>query len=219
MMGAMVGFDTIGPVSAAAFSVATDAAVVGNTALMTTFGLCFAATGWIPLFAWLLHLITKKGPRFDGDDANLAMSGPINAFFDNMKLTVIFAAPYACRDPFRVIPCYLLTCSLTGLFSGAAGLANSLYTAPEKIRAIFEGRLVYLLPPANALYFPHASWHPDAHNCGRVRDFRRRGAVALENKGHEAPAREGNLCGNERRCWRRDDPPCEALGCQAAGVR
>ena len=122
------------PVSAAAFSVATDAAVVGNTALMTTFGLCFAATGWIPLFAWLLHLITKKGPRFDGDDANLAMSGPINAFFDNMKLTVIFAAPYACRDPFRVIPCYLLTCSLTGLFSGAAGLANSLYTAPEKSR-------------------------------------------------------------------------------------
>ena len=139
MMGAMVGFDTIGPVSAAAFSVATDAAVVGNTALMTTFGLCFAATGWIPLFAWLLHLITKKGPRFDGDDANLAMSGPINAFFDNMKLTVIFAAPYACRDPFRVIPCYLLTCSLTGLFSGAAGLANSLYTAPEKIALFLKG--------------------------------------------------------------------------------
>lgn len=66
MMGAMVGFDTIGPVSAAAFSVATDAAVAGNTALMTTFGLCFAATGWIPLFAWLLHLITKRAHTSTG---------------------------------------------------------------------------------------------------------------------------------------------------------
>lgn len=139
MMGAMVGFDTIGPVSASAFAVAADAAAAGNTALMTSFGLCFAATGWIPLFAWLLHLLTKKGPHFDGDDANLAMSGPINALFDNMKLTVIFSAPYACRDPFRVVPCYMLTCSLTGLLSGAAGLANTLYTAPEKLALFARG--------------------------------------------------------------------------------
>ena len=62
------------------------------------------------------------------------MSGPINAFFDNMKLTVIFAAPYACRDPFRVIPCYLLTCSLTGLFSGAAGLATRSIPRRKKSR-------------------------------------------------------------------------------------
>lgn len=139
MMGAMVGFDTIGPVSAAAFSVATDAAVAGNAALMTAFGLCFAATGWIPLFAWILHLVTKKGPRFDGDDVNLAMSGPINAFFDNMKLTVMFAPSCACRDPFRVIPCYMLTCSLTGLLAGAAGLANALYVTPEKIALFLKG--------------------------------------------------------------------------------
>ena len=33
----------------------------------------------------------------------------------------------------------LLTCSLTGLFSGAAGLANSLYTAPEKIALFLKG--------------------------------------------------------------------------------
>lgn len=139
MMGAMVGFDTIGPVSAAAFSVATEAAVAGNASLMTSFGLCFAATGWIPLFAWILHLVAKKGPKFNGDDVNLAMSGPINAIFDNMKLTVIFAAPYACRDPFRVIPCYMLTCSMTGLLAGAAGLANALYLTPEKIALFLKG--------------------------------------------------------------------------------
>lgn len=139
MMGAMVGFDTIGPVSAAAFSVATDAAAAGNASLMTTFGLCFAVTGWIPLVVMLLHLVTKKGPKFDGDDTNLAMSGPINAFFDNMKLTVMFAPSYACRDPFRVIPCYMLTCSLTGLLAGAAGLANTLYVTPEKVALFLQG--------------------------------------------------------------------------------
>lgn len=66
------------------------------------------------------------------------MSGPINAFFDNMKLTVIFAAPYACRDPFRVIPCYLLTCSLTGLSAARPGLRTR--SIPRrKNRAILKG--------------------------------------------------------------------------------
>lgn len=193
MMGAMVGFDTIGPVSAAAFSVATDAAVVGNTALMTTFGLCFAATGWIPLFAWLLHLITKKGPRFvvkEGIDG--AGHGEVG-----------------------VVP--VLTCSLTGLFSGAAGLANSLYTAPEKIALFLKGDWYtsFLQPMRSISHTPRGILMPIIVGACAILG----GAVLLLWKTKAAPAREGNLCGNERRCWRRDDPPCEALGCQAAGVR
>lgn len=137
LMGAMVGFDTIGPVSRAAFSVAADAAVSGNTALVTNFGLCFAVTGWVPFAAWLMNKVFKKGGNFNTDDGNLAMSGPINAFFDNMKLTVAFGNTYAYRDPFKVIPCYMLSCTITGLLAGAVNLASSLYLEAEKI-ALFQ---------------------------------------------------------------------------------
>jgi len=157
LMGAMVGFDTVGPVSLSAFSAAAKAAENGNAVLMTVYGLCFAATGWVSFWAWIMNKIFKMGGRFDNDDANLAMSGPINAFFDNMKLTVSFGMSYAYRDPLIVIPCYVFSCAVTGLLAGAFRLANSLYLTAEKITLFKSGELYisFLQPMRSVLKTTH----------------------------------------------------------------
>ena len=127
VMGLMVGFDLIGPVSMSAFSVAVAAFFDGNAQLMTIYGACFITIGWIPLMTVLLQKITKKGGRADTDDFNLAASGPINAFFENVKLTVAFSMPYAYRSPLTVIPGYMLGAAVTGLLTAAFGIVNTAY--------------------------------------------------------------------------------------------
>ena len=127
IFGLMIGFDLIGPISMAAFSVAVSAFLDGNAQLMTIYGACFITIGWIPLGAVLLQKITKKGGHCDTDDFNLAVSGPINAFFENVKLTVAFSMPYAYRSPFTVIPGYMIGSAFTGLVTALCGIVNSDY--------------------------------------------------------------------------------------------
>lgn len=127
VFGLMIGFDLIGPVSMAAFSVAVAAFLDGNAQLMTIYGACFITIGWIPLGAVLLQKITKKGGHSDTDDFNLAVSGPINAFFENVKLTVAFSMPYAYRSPFTVIPGYMIGSAFTGLVTALCGIVNTDY--------------------------------------------------------------------------------------------
>lgn len=127
LFGLMIGFDIIGPVSMSAFAVATAAFMEGDAQLITIYGACFITVGWVPLFAVLLQRITKKGPKADNDDFNLAVSGPINALFENVKLTVAFAMPYAYRSPFTVIPGIMSGCAFTGLLTSAFGIVNTAY--------------------------------------------------------------------------------------------
>lgn len=127
IFGLMIGFDLIGPLSMAAFSVAVAAFLDGNAQLMTIYGACFITIGWIPLGAVLLQKITKKGGHCDTDDFNLAVSGPINAFFENVKLTVAFSMPYAYRSPFTVIPGYMIGSAFTGLVTALCGIVNTDY--------------------------------------------------------------------------------------------
>ena len=126
-MGLMVGFDLIGPISMSAFAVAVAAFFDGNAQLMTIYGACFITIGWIPLMTVLLQKITKKGGKADTDDFNLAASGPINAFFENVKLTVAFSMPYAYRSPLTVIPGYMLGAAATGILTAAFGIVNTAY--------------------------------------------------------------------------------------------
>ena len=127
VFGLMIGFDLIGPVSMAAFGVAVAAFLDGNAQLMTIYGACFITIGWIPLGAVILQKITKKGGSCDTDDFNLAVSGPINAFFENVKLTVAFSMPYAYRSPFTVIPGYMIGSAFTGLITALCGIVNTDY--------------------------------------------------------------------------------------------
>lgn len=143
LTGAMVGFDLIGPLSLSAFRVAADFAALGSAVPMTVYGLCFAATGWVPFAFFLMNKLFKKGGKLDTDDLNLATAGPINALFDNIKLTVAFSMPFAYRSPFTVIPSYIIGCGVTGVLAGAAGLANSLYLTPEKV-ALFQNGEIYV---------------------------------------------------------------------------
>lgn len=125
--GLMVGFDLIGPVSMSAFAVAIAALAAGNAQPMTIYGACFIAIGWIPLMTVLLNKITKKGGKSDADDFNFAVSGPINAFFENVKLTVAFAMPYAYRSPLTVIPGLMIGSAATGLLTALFGIVNTAY--------------------------------------------------------------------------------------------
>lgn len=128
LFGLMVGFDIIGPISMSAFAVAVAGIMAGDARLMTIYGACFITVGWVPLFAVLLHKLTKKGPKTDNDDFNLAVSGPINALFENIKLTVAFSMPYSYRSPFTVIPGLMAGCGFTGLLVSACGIVNTAYT-------------------------------------------------------------------------------------------
>ncbi|MDR0532279.1 MAG: hypothetical protein LBG83_09505 [Oscillospiraceae bacterium] len=126
LMGLMVGFDVIGPLSMAAFGAACAAFYAGDARLLTIYGACFIAFGWCPLFMTLLAKLRRR-PALDNDDFNLAVSGPINAFFENVKLTVAFSMPFALRSPLSVIPGLMAGCGFTGLVTAAAGIVNTSY--------------------------------------------------------------------------------------------
>lgn len=128
IMGLMVGFDLIGPVSLAAFSVATASFLAtGDAQLITIYSVCFIAVGWTAFFGILLCKIFKKG-HTDTDDMNLATSGPINAFFENIKLTTAFSMPIAMRSPFTVIPGLMAGSAVGGLLTALFGIVNTAYT-------------------------------------------------------------------------------------------
>ena len=128
VMGLMVGFDIIGPVSLAAFSVATGAYfATGSAQLITIYSVCFITVGWTAFFGVLCCKLFKKG-KTDTDDMNLATSGPINAFFENIKLTNAFAMPLAMRSPFTVIPGIMAGSAIGGAVTALFGIVNTAYT-------------------------------------------------------------------------------------------
>lgn len=128
IMGLMVGFDLIGPISLSAFSVASAAYLTtGNARLITIYSVCFITVGWTAFFGILCCKIFKKG-KTDTDDMNLATSGPINAFFENIKLTTAFSMPLACRSPFTVIPGLMVGSAVGGLVTALTGIVNTAYT-------------------------------------------------------------------------------------------
>jgi len=127
LFGLMIGFDVVGPMSIAAFGVAATAFIdQGDARLLTIYGAAFVAVGWIPLFMFLLSKLHKR-VQTDNDDLNLAISGPINAFFENMKLTVAFSMPFAMRSPFAVIPGLMAGSAATGGLVALFGIVNQSY--------------------------------------------------------------------------------------------
>ena len=129
VMGLMVGFDLIGPVSLSAFSVATAAYLsTGNAQLITIYSVCFITVGWTAFFGILNCKLFKKGGTTDTDDFNLATTGPINAFFENIKLTVAPSMPLAYRSPFTMIPGFMAGSAVGGLLTALFGIVNTAYT-------------------------------------------------------------------------------------------
>lgn len=129
VMGLMVGFDLIGPVSLAAFGVATAAYLsTGNAQLITIYSVCFITVGWTAFFAILNCKLFKKGGKTDTDDFNLATTGPINAFFENIKLTVAPSMPLAMRSPFTMIPGLMAGSAVGGVLTALFGIVNTAYT-------------------------------------------------------------------------------------------
>lgn len=128
VIGLMVGFDLIGPVSMAAFSVSIAMLLAGDARFMTIYGACFITVGWIPLFVMIIRgFIKKKSFKLDTDDTNLALSGPINAFFENVKLTVAFSMVYAYRAPFTIIPGFMIGSAATGFLVSIFKIVNTAY--------------------------------------------------------------------------------------------
>ena len=129
IMGLMVGFDTIGPVSLAAFSVATASYLAtGNAQLITIYSVCFITIGWTAFFGILNCKLFKKGGKTNTDDFNLATTGPINAFFENIKLTIAPSMPMAMRSPFTVIPGLMAGSAVGGALTAIFGIINTAYT-------------------------------------------------------------------------------------------
>lgn len=129
VMGLMVGFDLIGPVSLAAFSVATTAYLTtGNAQLITIYSVCFITVAWTAFFGMLCCKIFKKGGKTDTDDFNFATTGPINAFFENIKLTVAPSMPLAMRSPFTMIPGLMVGSAFGGVVTALFGIVNTAYT-------------------------------------------------------------------------------------------
>ncbi|MDR1629953.1 MAG: hypothetical protein LBS36_07050 [Oscillospiraceae bacterium] len=152
LSGALVGFDLIGPLSKAAFRAAGTLASTGNAVPMTVYALCFAVMGWVPMAGYLLSKVTKKGGKMDTDDMNIAVSGPINAFFDNMKLTVNFSMTFAMRDPVRVILSFITSGALTGVLAGAFALGNKNYITNEFIEKFLSNEIyVSFLQPMRSI--------------------------------------------------------------------
>lgn len=152
LSGAMVGFDIIGPFSMSAFSVASELALEGNAVPMTAYALCFAVIGWIPLVSYFLGKLMKKGGKLDTDDLNIVMSGPINAFFDNMKLTVSFSMTFAYRSPISCITAYVAGGAFAGGLVALAGLANALYVTAEKTALFLNGEIyISFLQPLRSI--------------------------------------------------------------------
>lgn len=129
IMGLMVGFDTIGPVSLAAFSVATASYLAtGNAQLITIYSVCFITIGWTAFFGILNCKLFKRGGKTNTDDFNLATTGPINAFFENIKLTIAPSMPMAMRSPFTVIPGLMAGSAVGGALTAIFGIINTAYT-------------------------------------------------------------------------------------------
>ena len=129
VLGLMVGFDLIGPVSLSAFSVATAAFLAtGNAQLITIYSICFISVGWTAFFGILLCKIFRKGGNSDTDDFNLATTGPINAFFENIKLTVAPSMLLACRNPLTVIPGLMAGSAFGGVVTAFFKIVNTAYT-------------------------------------------------------------------------------------------
>lgn len=129
VMGLMVGFDLIGPVSLSAFGVATAAYLTtGNAQLITIYSVCFITVAWTAFFGILNCKLFKKGGVTDTDDFNLATTGPINAFFENIKLTVAPSMPLAMRSPFTMIPGFMVGSALGGVLTALFGIVNTAYT-------------------------------------------------------------------------------------------
>jgi len=83
---------------------------------------------------FLLSKIHKR-VTMDNDDLNLAVSGPINAFFENMKLTVAFSMPFAMRSPFAVIPGLMAGSAVTGGLVALFGIVNEAYLTEPPVYA------------------------------------------------------------------------------------
>ncbi len=129
VMGLMVGFDLIGPVSFAAFSVATASYMAtGSAQLITIYSVCFITVGWTAFFGMLCCKLFKKGGKTDTDDFNFATTGPINAFFENIKLTVAPSMPLAMRSPFTMIPGLMAGSAVGGVLTALFGIVNTAYT-------------------------------------------------------------------------------------------
>ena len=129
VMGLMVGFDLIGPVSLSAFGVATAAYLAtGNAQLITIYAVCFITVAWTAFFGILNCKLFKKGGITDTNDFNLATTGPINAFFENIKLTVAPSMPLAMRSPFTMIPGFMVGSALGGALTALFGIVNTAYT-------------------------------------------------------------------------------------------
>ncbi|MCL2530870.1 MAG: hypothetical protein FWE40_01775 [Oscillospiraceae bacterium] len=126
LFGLMIGLDIVGPLSMTAFAVATTAFLQGDAQLLTIYGAAFVTIGWSPLAIFLLSKLTKR-VHADNDELNLAISGPINAFFENMKLTVAFAAPFAMRNPLAIIPGLMTGSAITGGLVALFGIVNQSY--------------------------------------------------------------------------------------------
>ena len=129
VMGLMVGFDLIGPVSLAAFGVATAAYLTtGNAQLITIYSVCFISVAWTAFFGILNCKLFKKGGVTDTNDFNFATTGPINAFFENIKLTVAPSMPLAMRSPLTAIPGFMVGSAFGGVVTALFGIVNTAYT-------------------------------------------------------------------------------------------
>lgn len=129
IMGLMVGFDLIGPISLSAFSVATASFLAtGNAQLITIYSVCFITVAWTAFFGILCCKIFKKGGVTDTNDFNLATTGPINAFFENIKLTVAPSMPLAMRSPLTFIPGFMAGSAVGGVITALTGVVNTAYT-------------------------------------------------------------------------------------------
>lgn len=129
VIGLMVGFDLVGPLSYSAFAVCTAAYLTtGNAQLVTIYSVCFITVGWTAFFSVLCNKIFKKGGKSDTDDFNMTVSGPINAFFENIKLTTLFSMPYAYRSPLTTIPGYMVGSAVGGVVTALLKIVNTAYT-------------------------------------------------------------------------------------------
>ena len=129
VIGLMVGFDLVGPLSYSAFAVcAASYIATGNAQLVTIYSVCFITVGWTAFFSVLCNKIFKKGGKTDTDDFNMTVSGPINAFFENIKLTTLFSMPYAYRSPLTTIPGYMVGSAVGGVVTALFKIVNTAYT-------------------------------------------------------------------------------------------
>lgn len=128
IMGLMVGFDLIGPMSMAAYYVAAVSLLsTGDPRLMTIYSACFITAGWTAFFSVIWNKVFKKGGKTDTDDFNITVSGPINAFFENIKLANAFSMTYAYRSPLTVIPGLMSGSAFAGLLTALFKIVNTAY--------------------------------------------------------------------------------------------